>query len=768
MPLQGTNAKAERDPRRGILLWALLVSLIAGMINLGMPIDSTLRILRNELRAREASGEIVFVGIDDKSLQGSYRWPWPRRHYARITDSLAAAGVTKVYFDLDLSVKSVPEEDRLFAEALERADGKVVLPARWAFNPRTGERTDHIPIDTFLPHVDVAHINVWYDAFGFAWALPLSHTISGQKYPSFASRLAGKPDLSGESFTLDYAIRIDSVPYISAADVLAGRTPREMLAGRIAVVAPASALLDDNQLIPGYGRMPGGFIHVIGAETLKRGIPVNLGWIPPSLVALAAAIGMLLARNGRIRIPLAVGGFAVLLVVPLALEEALIFVDVAPALLLLGIVAARLAISAVRNRGATHNLATGLPNLNALRIDPPVPGAELVVAKIRNFAEITSTLPDEMEQAVVDQVVARLGLAAAQGRVYQGDEGIFAWYLAGDGEVRLGDQIEALHALFRAPIRIGSRSVDASIAFGVDLSADRPTANRLGSALVAVDEAAAEGLRWKGYDPERLKSAEWNLSLLGRLDAAIDEGEVWVAFQPKLDLATGRVTGAEALARWTHPQKGEISPADFILVAEQHNRIERLTDFVLRSSLAAIRRISVQSPGFTIAVNLSPRLLDDASIVGQIDRALRDHGVAADSLTIEVTESAAIATSAQAIETLARLCALGVRLSIDDYGTGFSTLEYLKKVPAAEIKIDKSFVSQIAISAADRLMVNSTIELAHSLGRKVVAEGVEDQETLSILHRMGCDSVQGYCVSRPMPLESLLAFIAAGPRRIAA
>jgi len=256
--------------------------------------------------------------------------------------------------------------------------------------------------------------------------------------------------------------------------------------------------------------------------------------------------------------------------------------------------------------------------------------------------------------------------------------------------------------------------------------------------------------------------------MLSQLDSAIDEGQVWVAYQPKLELATNRIVGAEALARWTHPEKGPIAATEFVAAAEQHNRIGKLTDFVLERAVGAAAQINKRGIDFGIAVNLSARLLTDKGFTLRLSALLARHGLAPDRLTLELTETAALTGNGEGVDMIARLRDLGVRISIDDYGTGLSTLEYLKKIPANEIKIDQSFVKGMVDNRSDRLMVQSTIGLAHSLDRKVVAEGVEQREILELLIEMGCDIAQGFAVGRPMSLESLAKRIATDRKRSAA
>ena len=470
-------------------------------------------------------------------------------------------------------------------------------------------------------------------------------------------------------------------------------------------------------------------------------------------------------RVSAYRNALCLGGIVTLLVAPIWLESNLIFVDVVPSLFLLTTVWGFLGWRGLRQRGLV-NPVSNLPNLSALRSNRDGRTQALIAARIFNYEEIAAALPTDGERQLVEQIVSRLRLAASDRTLYHGDGGVFAWFE--DSKAPFGNHLDALHAMFRNPARVDGLLVDLSIAFGVEVGSSRTLANRLASALVAAEEAAHDGLKWKYHDPDSLQDASWKLSMLSQLDDAIDGGQVWVAYQPKLELSSRRIIGAEALARWTHPEKGPIAATEFVAAAEQHNRIGKLTDFVLEKAVGGAAQINKRGIDFGIAVNLSARLLTDKGFTLRLSALLARHGLAPEKLTLELTETAALGGSGEGIDMISRLRDLGVRISIDDYGTGLSTLDYLKKIPANEIKIDQSFVKGMADNRSDRVMVQSTIGLAHSLDRKVVAEGVEHSDILDLLIGMKCDIAQGFAVGRPMSLESLTKRIASDRKRSAA
>jgi EAL domain-containing protein (putative c-di-GMP-specific phosphodiesterase class I) len=548
---------------------------------------------------------------------------------------------------------------------------------------------------------------------------------------------------------IDYSIDPSTVPMIAASDVLSGRFDPKMVKGKDVIIGMASEGIGDRYFLPGWGRTAGAYVHIIGAETLKSGKPIHFGWLPALLIVLGAC-WVATSRKSAGQASVILGASAgVLLLGPVGLEMNQVHADITPALFAVIIVSTVLGWRRWRQRGLV-NTVSGLPNLSALRANKTGREQALIAARILNYAEITATLSSDQQRQMVDQIVSRLRVGAPDRTLYEGDGGIFAWFE--DSTQPVANHVEALYSLFRNPARVDGQPIDLPISFGVEIGSGRSLTNRLASALVAAEEAAHAGLKWKYHDPETLEDASWKLSMLSQLDSAVDKGEVWVAYQPKLDLKTRQIVGAEALARWTHPEKGPIAASEFIAAAEQHDRIGKLTDFVLEQAVSAAATVNRRQGPFGIAVNLSARLLGDKGFVLRLRAMLARNGLPAHLLTLELTETAALAGSGSGFDMLAALRDLGVNISIDDYGTGLSTLDYLKKIPASEIKIDQSFVKGMLDNRSDLVMVQSTIGLAHSLDRKVVAEGVEQQAVLDALVEMNCDVAQGYVIGRPKSL----------------
>ncbi len=277
---------------------------------------------------------------------------------------------------------------------------------------------------------------------------------------------------------------------------------------------------------------------------------------------------------------------------------------------------------------------------------------------------------------------------------------------------------------------------------------------------IAMFNAKTQRLGVEIYRDEIDRRTPARLSMLGDLRSAIQDGQLHFDLQPKLDLSSGTVVGAEALVRWTHPVRGVVSPAQFVRVAEDTGLIKQLTDLMLLRGISTLREVHDRGYHLGLSVNLSTHDLLDRRLSERVQRHLMDNNVDASLLTLEITESSLLMDGPRARATINELNEIGVGLSIDDFGTGYSSLSYLRRLPVGELKIDQSFVANVLLDEQDEVIVRSTIDLGHNLGLVVVAEGVENNEVLEHLRVLGCDVAQGYCISRPLAPTRFMAWLA--------
>ena len=422
------------------------------------------------------------------------------------------------------------------------------------------------------------------------------------------------------------------------------------------------------------------------------------------------------------------------------------------------------------HRLAYYDPLTGLPNRVQLhdhlsqtlrdcqRDDTP---AALLLLNLDRFRDINDTLGHQNGDCLLKEVALRLRSALAESANVArlgGDE--FAVVLQADAKGATLFAQTMLKAL-EHPFVLEGLPVDVRASLGIALfpehGADADTLLRRGDVALHVAKRTGSGVavytsEQDHYRPERL-------ALMGELRQGMDSGQLVLHYQPEINLKTGKVTGAEALMRWQHPQRGPILPAQFIPLAEQTGLIKHMTLWAIEAAVRQCRAWQQAGLDLIVSVNLSVRNLQDAQLPDQIARLLDASGVAPGRLGLEITESFIMADPERAMEILTRLNRMELKLSVDDFGTGYSSLAYLKRLPVHELKIDKGFILGMMRDRNDAAIVRAAVDLGHNLGLAVVAEGVEDQQTWHGLVAIGCDAAQGYYMSRPIPAADLTRWL---------
>jgi diguanylate cyclase (GGDEF)-like protein len=421
---------------------------------------------------------------------------------------------------------------------------------------------------------------------------------------------------------------------------------------------------------------------------------------------------------------------------------------------------------------ALHDALTGLPNRELFRdrIDQAIratrrsgEAAVVMIMDLDHFKEINDTLGHHHGDLLLQEVSRRLQAALRDSDTVArlgGDEfGVLLPRAAGsqDATAVAGQLLVALREPF---VLEGMRlEIDASIGIALHPVHGEDVEMLNQRADIAMYSAKQGGRGYMIFEPELDRHSPRRLALAGGLRSAINQDQITLYYQPKADLRTGQIVGVEALARWDHPEFGIVGPSEFVPIAEQTGLITPLTSHVLDVALRQIREWSDNGLELSIAVNLSARSFLDTQLAVEIPRLLARWDVRAEQLELEITESMLMTDPARAEATLARLSQIGLTLSVDDFGTGYSSLANLKRLPVDVIKIDKSFVMEMAVDASDAAIVRSTIDLAHNLGLRVVAEGVESEDAWRHLEALGCDYAQGYFLSRPLPADAATRLI---------
>ncbi|MFP3987736.1 bifunctional diguanylate cyclase/phosphodiesterase [Streptomyces sp. E11-3] len=508
------------------------------------------------------------------------------------------------------------------------------------------------------------------------------------------------------------------------------------------VALAAAAYLVVTRLLIWYVHAP----HPTGLPTVARTSLIRQGLVGVALLGIAPLICVV-----AIALPVLLPLFAVPLI---ALDSTLW-------------------IARARAEEQLRDPLTGLPNRQWLleRIWTALDDADrvgarsaLVLIDLDRFRSVNDTLGHLAGDRLLLQIADRLRHALPRGAEAArlgGDE--FAVLLPTCDSTTSAQRVaRTLVAELGSPLDLDGLTLVLEASAGLAVFPDHAldAEGLLRRADVAMYQAKRDRTGVEVYESKRDSNTPDRLGLLGDLRRALDANEVELHYQPKVRF-DGQVAGLEALVRWVHPERGKVPPDEFIAIAESSGLMPYLTEYVLETALAQVARWQAQGLKVPVAVNVSPRDVHTPGFAGAVAARLARHGVPAGALQLEITEHVLLEDPQRAADTMAGLTGHGVKMSLDDFGTGYSSLVHLRRLPVSELKIDRSFVARLAVDNEDAEIVRCTVDLAHSLGLLVVAEGVEDDETWERLRDLGCDAVQGWLVAAAMPAEETTAWLRA-------
>ncbi|WP_269515160.1 putative bifunctional diguanylate cyclase/phosphodiesterase [Brevundimonas subvibrioides] len=766
---------------RNFLGTTLILATVATATILGwlLPMDDLFAGARFRSAPNIASGGLTVVEIDARSLEQAGTWPWERERYATAIDRLIAAGATLVVFDVDFSAASDAASDDALARTISNHPGQVALSAfvqNRSFAASDRGLTENRPIASLTQDALIASVNIPVDQDGrvrhYAYASP----PGGQA--SIAATLAGRSG-RGE-FAIDYGIDQRTIPHLSFGDVLAGRFDPALVNGRVILVGATALELGDEFATP-VGLVPGVVIHALAYESIVKGRALMTPG-PVLMLVFCLGLGLLLLpqRDAHsLRVLLIRHGFVSLGILGLPILVQVfwpISLNIAPLLatqILFAIWATRAelfrrgrAIIREREAGllhlAMHHTESELPNRRALLKaieDERASGesASVVVLGIGRLPEMRGLVGYDVTNTLIQRLAARMADVTGAHCVAHVSSSALAGFVPGLTREELEAVVSRLKEL-ETNFNIDGHSIDIYPRLGAARSeaADLNAELLIERATLALSKASGTKTQAVIYDENADGSPANNLALMTEMLAALESGDICLVYQPKMQTRNGAITSVEALCRWNHPERGFISPDVFIPIAEETGRIRALTEWCFVTAIKHQATLSAAGRDVTIALNVSGRLLSDMKFKTMVLELTRSVEA---SLCLEITETAVIDNPALAAEAIAAFRGAGLKISIDDYGAGLSSLGYLKQLDADELKIDRSLVVELTGNQRDRMIMKSTIDLAHGLGMEVVAEGVEDALLATCLAQLGCDMIQGYWLSKPLALPDLQRFL---------
>jgi EAL domain-containing protein (putative c-di-GMP-specific phosphodiesterase class I) len=743
------------------LVWSTMIAGVLLALGLFNPFDQSTWLFQSKLGGQKPSGDIVYVGasenLDDPRL--GHR----RLELARALEELERRGVGKVYLDITFDKPSSKEYDERLARSIADLGPRIVIADQLELDSK-GDET----LRRTIPEIAGSASRVVADKqdrnyFGVKWVGKYGFKDNGVQVPSLGAALGGYSAGGSGSFHIDYGFASKELIALQLDD-LSG-TPQQQpsrtdLAGKSVVIGYDRQVSSTQLNIPNGDNAPASYIPIYAGETLRGGRTGFVGG--ETMIALVAALLAILVMLGTSRRRRWFGYAMVSLSIPMALVVAArlgVRLEASCAMALCLIYALFRSRTRWKQWVALINQETGIPTLRALEARlarENVRTGHVVIAKLHNYERVLKTLRSEDRNSYMIKVIDRLR-ATDPGMAVYADSHHIGWYAATGDTRSLIEHLEGMRAIFAAPVLVNGHSIDVDITFGL-ATIEGEAQGRIVAAVAAAEETSEAHEPIKTAESGNQSDLLWDISLRARIDEAMELGEIYCVYQPKVEAATGRTVGVEALVRWHDPARGFIEPTHFIRQCEKAGRMEHLTRYVMQSACSAAKLLHFRGQPISMSVNISATMLGDMRIVGLVRNILQATRLDPKFLVLEITETSRIADLSTASTILGELRALGLRISIDDFGVGSANFETFYELPFDELKIDRLFVANLVQDAKARAIVSSIVAMGREARITIVAEGVETAQDVEILNKIGCEELQGYYFSRPISLSKLLEF----------
>lgn len=737
------------------------------------PVDQALRQVRFQASDRQPSGETMFLDIDSTSLAALGVWPWPRQVHADILDKLLALGSAEVVFDIDFSSASTPEGDIAFAAALERAGGYAFLAAFQQL-AADGTTTLNRPIANFAAQADAVLVNVDGDGTGLLRSVPAA--LPEQGIISLAHALVPQASLTTSAIGIDFGIDLTAITRISAKDLLYGNPDPALFANKQVIVGASAIELRDFFRVPRFGVVPGPLVQLAATETLKAGRQLtDWGAGPAALLSALLCAALLRSRRIKLGLPqLASLGFVSMLMVETAawLVQRLYAITIDTVIYHFTVVVLTVAALLIERASrwrismqqqarmaylASHDPGSGARSRQALldALDADLARgqqANLILVQLGRLDQAIVSLGHDVGDSATREVVQRITreLNLVPARI---GSDLFAWPLAPLENAGPAETIRSIGLTLDAPYRVAGHEIILETRFGIASAShdEISAAELLRQADVALGHARAHDLKSASFAPEQGELIHQRRHKDIALRQALQNSEFYLLFQPQIDLTSNVMVGVEALVRWNSPSLGQVSPIDFIPLAEETGLIVGLGHWVLQE---ACRQAAQWCWPGRLSVNVSSAQFLLGDVIGSVRQALASSGFPANRLDLEITESLFVRDDSTIIANLQQLRAMGIHIALDDFGTGYSSLSYLARLPIDKLKIDQAFVRPLP-DLHHEALVETIVLMARRLGMSVVAEGVETAHQRDYLAGLGCEVGQGYLFGRPSTAHAL-------------
>lgn len=585
-------------------------------------------------------------------------------------------------------------------------------------------------------------------SYSLDWWLGVNYLYPSNTQVAAERALSGNQTISPNVLRVNYLIDPKHIPSFKLSDIIADNS---LVANKnIQLIGYGNNRIELNA--PGVEKMNTNSLSLLTAESIRT----NGNKVVPHYfsIALALFLFVYLARHRKAQIL----PTSLFIIVSLAFLSQLarlngFALDVSSGIIATSILAFYTADKRRRQKAFDSNLR----NHSYLIESSEASGRVIIAARVKSYLQFTYGLTQKQSKAFVDEIESRLSFIAGANEIFETQPGEFVWAAQFNDQTEIIDHLTSAARLLNQPVKIDDKTINLSIAFGAEFLTDRDLEKRVQSARIAARSAEDNRSPVEISEAAIEQSAQDNLMLIGEIDDAIANGEIYTVYQPKVSLTSGNVTSYETLARWKHPVRGHLSPFLFVGLAEQNGKSFALTEHILNVAFGDSNSLGHAMP---FSVNVSPSLLSDDRFVGMLQSLIEKHALPPHLLYLEIIETEMMESSTAIRQRLEHICSLGIHISIDDYGTGYSNLENLRTLKASELKLDKQFVSELETNALSARLISTTLALGNELGMSIVVEGVETEAQAAMLRSIGIETAQGYYFAKPMKHSKLADILA--------
>lgn len=727
-----------------------------GAINFFEPATLSLNSLQSKIRTKPVSGDIVVVGIDSGSIREIGRWPWPRDIQGTLLRQIDSYNPKAVYVDIGYQGKTDPTNDTALRRAITdmRAPTKIIALAVddedggaksiYSHKDAVGEAPS---VSAYFPYL-----------FGYVWSLPATVETERGKIKSLAASIAGLDNHDGETFRIDYTLDPKSIPTFNAKDIMSRSIPDQMLRGKTVVLGVTDITQNDVHSMPGWGERPGVLFHVLGAETLNRGFPVNLGWLVFFLAALAVAAVHLTSKGLRHSKLIAWGSLGAILSVSSWLTTQHVSNDPMPAIALITIVGIYVARQKAALLRTQRNSQTGFADMTGYLVREVVSNALFIGASIKK-AETRRGYVLETENALImKEAGRRLSAIIDERQLTHNDQQQFLWEMPPLDTDKLSAHLESLRRLFAEPITINGRKIDIDIHFGVDRDVNLDVKSRMESALSSSNEALAAGSTFKIATSN---SFEEHLSrnFAQEFDTAIARNEINILFEPQVDLQTDNIVGTEIFIVWKHPAYGDISGAKFYAMAAASNSMEKVSLYLCDRAAQYSRSLVRSEANFCVSLKIVGDVITSEDFKQWMSASLKLTAFRPSTIIFNIVDIQQNKNRADVKAAIRNIKEHGFKIGIGNFGATSDEIELLNVFKPNAIFLQKAFSSELLGRKSYEIYVDMALRIANASGVLSIADTMDDRDVLNELRTRGCNRAQGKIISNPLSYEDFAAML---------